>query len=271
MRLVRYEVEDRVAIVTMDDPEHRNGFTLALMAELLEGLRRADGDPDVRAVIVTGEGPSFSVGARLFGPETLYEAMIDDIEGHTPDGYREPAGRISEFIHAMRIPVIGAVNGDAIGGGATIATAMDVRIVSSRARFGYVFARRGVVAEGASTWYLPRVVGLTRATDWLLSGRVFDAAEAASAGLATEVVEPEQVLTRAREYAAQFAGTTSPQSVAHIKRLLGDAWAVGSPGEAAARESRIYAGLTRSDDALEGILSFLQRRSPEFTSTGREQ
>lgn len=268
MRLVRYEVQDRTAVITLDDPEHRNGMTLALMAELIEGLRRAENDPDVRAAVVTGTGVAFSVGARLFGPETLYDAMIDDIEGHTPEGYREPAGRISEYVHDMRIPVIAAVNGDAIGGGATIATAMDVRIVSDTARFGFVFARRGVTAEGASTWFLPRVVGLTRATDWLLSGRVFDSAEAAASGLATEVVPKDEVLPRALEYAAQFATTTSPQSVAYIKKLLGAAWGDATPSESAGRESRVYAGLTRSDDALEGIRSFLERRDPAFTSTG---
>jgi enoyl-CoA hydratase/carnithine racemase len=270
MRLARYELRGRTALITLDDAEHRNGMTLAMMADIIEGLRRAEGDPEVRAVVVTGDGVAFSVGARLYGPETLYEAMIDDVEGHTPDGYREPAGRISEYIHRMPIPVIAAVNGDAIGGGATIATAMDVRIVSTAARFGYVFARRGVTAEGASTWFLPRVVGLTRAADWLLSGRVFDSAEAAASGLATEVVAPGDVLPRALEYAEQFATTTSPQSVAYIKRLLAAAWGDADPGESAGRESRVYAGLTRSDDALEGIRSFLERREPVFTSTGRD-
>lgn len=270
MQYVRYEVLGRTAVIALDDPDHRNGMTLALMAELIEGLHRAEADPEVRAAIVTGTGIAFSVGARLFDPETLYDAMIADVEGHTPEGYREPAGRISEFIHGMRIPVIAAVNGDAIGGGATIATAMDVRIVSSTARFGFVFARRGVTAEGASTWFLPRVVGLTRANDWLLSGRVFDSAEAAASGLATEVVEPDQVLPRALEYAEQFAASTSPQSVAYIKRLLGAAWGDATPGESAARESRVYAGVTRSDDALEGIRSFLERREAVFTSTGQD-
>jgi enoyl-CoA hydratase/carnithine racemase len=268
MRLVRYEVKDRTALITLDDPDHRNGMTLPLMAELMEGLRRAEHDQDVRAAVVTGTGVAFSVGARLFGPETLHDAMIDDVAGHTPDGYREPAGRISQYAQAMRIPVIAAINGDAIGGGATIATAMDIRIVSDTARFGFVFARRGVTAEGASTWFLPRVVGLTRATDWLLSGRIFDSAEAASSGLATEVVPKDEVLPRALEYAAQFSTITSPQSVAFIKRLLAAAWGDATPGESAGRESRVYASLTRSDDALEGIRSFLERRDPVFTSTG---
>lgn len=261
---VRYEVSERVAVLTLDAPERRNGMRVRMLVDLLRALDRADRDPDVRAVIVTGAGDAFSVGAALDGPETLSRALVEDVDGHTPTGYREPAGRISERLFAMQKPVIAAINGHAIGGGATIAAAMDVRIASADARFGFVFTRRGVVPEGASSWFLPRLVGVGRATDWILSGRVFDAAEAYEAGFLTRVVPADQVMSAARAYADQFAHDTSPTSVALSRRLLATGWQCAHPAQAAADESRTYAGRVDSEDAREGILSFLERRPAVF-------
>jgi enoyl-CoA hydratase/carnithine racemase len=269
--LVRYAVgDDHVAVVTLDRPDRRNALTLPLLAELDAALARADDDAAVRAVIVTGAGPAFSVGAELKGADTLRLAVADDDAGRFPSGYREPAGRITERIFAMRVPVIAALNGDAIGGGATIAAAMDVRIASDTARFGFVFPRRGVTPEGASTWFLPRLVGHGRATDWLVTGRVFDAAEALSSGFVGAVVPADQVLARASALAAEISTATSAQSVAVTRRLLAASWATPHPALAAANESAAYSALTDSDDAREGILSFLERRPARFTSTGRE-
>jgi enoyl-CoA hydratase/carnithine racemase len=269
--LVRYAVgDDHVAVVTLDRPDRRNALTLPLLAELDAALAQADDDAAVRAVIVTGAGPAFSVGAELKGADTLRLAVADDDAGRFPSGYREPAGRITERIFAMRVPVIAALNGDAIGGGATIAAAMDVRIASDSARFGFVFPRRGVTPEGASTWFLPRLVGHGRATDWLVTGRVFDAAEALSSGFVGAVVPADQVLARASALAAEISTATSAQSVAVTRRLLAASWATPHPALAAANESAAYSALTDSDDAREGILSFLERRPARFTSTGRE-
>ncbi|AFR49828.1 enoyl-CoA hydratase-related protein [Gordonia sp. KTR9] len=261
---VGYEVADGVAVVTLDAPHRRNGMRVQMLVDVLHALDRADRDPEVRAVIVTGAGESFSVGADLDGPETLSRALVEDIDGHTPTGYREPAGRISERLFAMCKPVIAALNGHAIGGGATIAAAMDIRVASENARFGFVFTQRGVVPEGASSWFLPRLVGLGRATDWLLTGRVFDAAEAYEAGYLTKVVPADQVMSAAREYARIFVEDTSPTSVALSRRLLANAWLHTHPGPAAAEESRTYAGRVDSDDAREGVMSFLERRPAVF-------
>lgn len=261
---VGYEVADGVAVVTLDAPHRRNGMRVQMLVDVLHALDRADRDPEVRAVIVTGAGESFSVGADLDGPETLSRALVEDIDGHTPTGYREPAGRISERLFAMCKPVIAALNGHAIGGGATIAAAMDIRVASENARFGFVFTQRGVVPEGASSWFLPRLVGLGRATDWLLTGRVFDASEAYEAGYLTKVVPADQVMSAAREYARIFVEDTSPTSVALSRRLLANAWLHTHPGPAAAEESRTYAGRVDSDDAREGVMSFLERRPAVF-------
>ena len=261
---VTYAVAGGVATITLDAPERLNGMRVVMLENVLTALDRADRNPLVRAVIVTGAGSAFSVGAALDGPETLTKALDEDVAGHTPTGYREPAGRISERLVAMQKPVIAAINGHAIGGGATIAAGMDVRIVSSAAKFGFVFTRRGVVPGGASSWFLPRLVGLGRATDWLLSGRVFDAAEALQSGFATQVVAPDQVLAAAHSYAAQFVHDTSPTSVALTRRLLASQWLHSHPAAAAADESRTYASRVDSADAHEGINSFLERRPPVF-------
>lgn len=261
---VAYAVSGGIATITLDAPQRRNAMRVPMLVDVLRALDRADRDPEVRAVIVTGAGDAFSVGAALDGPDTLSRALAEDVEGHTPTGYREPAGRISERLFAMQKPVVAAINGHAIGGGITIAAAMDIRIASEQARFGFVFNRRGVTPEGASTWLLPRLVGIGRATDWILSGRVFDAAEAYQAGFLTKVVPDDQVLIAAREYTEQFVRDTSPTSVALAKRLLATGWLHSHPGPAAADESRVYASRVESVDAREGVVSFLERRPAVF-------
>jgi enoyl-CoA hydratase/carnithine racemase len=265
---VLYEVSDGVALVTLNRPDRRNAMRLQLMFDIEAALERANRDPQARAVVVTGAGPAFCVGADLFGHGSLVDGYLDDHPGHVASGYREGAGRITERISRMRIPVIGAINGDAVGGGATIAAGMDLRIAADTARFGFVFTRRGVVPEGASTWFLPRIVGHARAADWLLSGRVFGAAEALEAGLVSRILPADKVVPAALEYARQFTTETSPAAVAHVKRLLRESWNTGGPGEAAINESNTYAALVESPDAREGVASFIERRPPSFTTTG---
>jgi enoyl-CoA hydratase/carnithine racemase len=261
-------VSDGVGLLTLNRPDRRNAMRLQLMYEIEDVLAHADADPQLRVLVVTGAGSSFCVGADLAGPDALIDGVLHDDVGHTASGYREPAGRISERISRMHIPVIAAINGDVIGGGATIAAAMDVRIAAETARLGFVFTRRGVVPEGASTWFLPRIVGHARATDWLLSGRVFTAAEALEAGFVTRVLPTEEVLPAALEYARQFVTQTSPASVALTKRLLVEGWHAHSPGAAAINESRTYIGIVEGPDAREGVLSFIERRPPNFVTTG---
>lgn len=261
---VDYRFDDGVAIIALNAPQRRNALRNQMLRDLWEALDIADRDPHVRAVVLTGAGKHFCVGAELTGPDTLIEALEEDRAGHTPTGYREPGGRVSERLFDMRTPVVAAVNGDAVGGGASIMAATDVRISGETSRFGFVFTRRGVVPESASSWFLPRLVGLTRATDWVLSGRVFDAAEAYDAGLLTKVVAPDAVLDEALAYARVFVTETSPTSVALARRLLGSSWGHPTPRSAAEDESRVYAGRLRSADVHEGVMSFLERRPAVF-------
>jgi enoyl-CoA hydratase/carnithine racemase len=265
---VTYEVTDGIGLLTLNRPERRNAMRLRLMWDIEAVLERADADPEVRALVVTGAGSSFCVGADLAGPESLIVGMVDDAPGQVSSGYREPAGRITERMFRMRIPVIGALNGDAVGGGATIAAGMDLRIAAEGARFGFVFTRRGVTPEGASTWFLPRLVGHARAADWLLSGRVFDASEALESGFVSRLLPADEVLPAAIEYARQFTSMTSPASVAHVRRLLAESWRASNPGEAAINESNTYASLVETPDAREGVVSFIEKRPPQFGSTG---
>jgi enoyl-CoA hydratase/carnithine racemase len=257
---VSLTTERGVATVTLDRPP-RNAITPALADRLAEVLRRCDADPEVRAVVLTGAGTSFSAGADLTdGPDSL-RALITADGGDRP-GYREPAGRVTATMAGLGVPVIAAVNGDAVGGGATVTLAADVRFAADTARFGFPFTRLGVCPEGASTFHLPRLVGPGVAADWLLSGRLVEAAEALRTGLVSRLLPPDEVLPAAQEWAAQLVARTSPTAVARTRRLL--AAAPGTAEDAAAAESAALVDLVRGPDCPEGIAAFLQRRPPRF-------
>ncbi|GAB3725539.1 enoyl-CoA hydratase-related protein [Amycolatopsis oliviviridis] len=257
---ITYEVADRIATVTLNRPEARNGYTIRMADELGDAMDRADRDEDVRVVILTGNGKDFSVGADLsqggfdFDPEAGPDAA-----------WQEPAGRCSKRVFTMNKPVIAALRGAAVGGGVTITLSCDYRLASTDSRFGFVFVRRGIYPEGASAWFLPRLVGMGTALDWMISGRVFGADEAKNAGLVHSVHEPGEVLGKARELALEIAATTSPVSVAVTRQLLYRMASAASPFPVHELDSRLIGGLGSSPDAVEGVLSFLQKRPPEFS------
>ncbi|WP_024874209.1 enoyl-CoA hydratase-related protein [Saccharomonospora piscinae] len=255
-----YEAADRIAVVTLDRPEARNAYTVTLADELTAALDRADRDAAVRAIVLTGAGRDFCVGADLSDGGFDFDAAT----GPDP-AWQEPAGRVSSRIFASNTPVIAALNGAAVGGGLTITLAADYRLAATDSRFGFVFTRRGIYPEGASAWFLPRLVGMGRALDWMVSGRVFGAEEALAAGLVQRVHEPEALHDAARALAAELAATTAPVSVAVTRRLLYEMSGVDSPGPVHALDSRLIASIPHNPDAVEGVLSFLGKRAPEFT------
>jgi enoyl-CoA hydratase/carnithine racemase len=257
MEHVSYAVEDRIATVTLNRPEARNGYTVRMADELAAAFDQADGDESVRVVVLTGAGKDFCVGADL-------SAGGLDV-GSGDDSWNEPAGRCSMRIFAMNKPVIAAVRGAAVGAGSTIILPADYRLAATDTRFGFVFSRRGLYPEGASTWFLPRLVGLGRAMDWMVSGRVFDAPEALAAGMVHSLHEPDEVLDRAYELARDLIRTTAPVSVAVIRQMLYRMSPLDSPFPVQRLDSRLIAGCATSPDAAEGILSFLQRRDPQWT------
>jgi enoyl-CoA hydratase/carnithine racemase len=255
---VSYAVADRIATVTLNRPEARNGYTVRMADELAATFDEADRDESVRVVVLTGAGNDFCVGADL-------SAGGLDLESGDVESWDEPAGRCSMRIFAMNKPVIAAVRGAAVGAGSTIILPADYRLAATDARFGFVFSRRGLYPEGASTWFLPRLVGLGWAMDWMVSGRVFDAAEALSAGMVHSLHEPDEVLDRAYELARDLIRTTAPVSVAVIRQMLYRMSPLDSPFPVQRLDSRLIAGCAASPDAAEGILSFLQRRDPQWT------
>ncbi|WP_116047590.1 enoyl-CoA hydratase-related protein [Amycolatopsis palatopharyngis] len=257
---ITYVVAERVATVTLNRPEARNGYTVTMADELAAALDRADADADVRVVVLTGAGKDFSVGADLS------QGGFDFDAEHGPgEHWQEPAGRCSKRIFLMNKPVIAAIAGAAIGGGITITLSADYRLASADARFGFVFVRRGIYPEGASAWFLPRLVGLGTAMDWMISGRVFDAEEAARAGLVHSLHPREELLDRAYELAREIIENTAPVSVAVTRQLLYRMSALDSPLPVHALDSTLIGGLTSNSDAIEGVVSFLQKRPPEWT------
>ncbi|MGW1225743.1 enoyl-CoA hydratase-related protein [Streptomyces sp. NPDC002530] len=264
-----YGVADRVATVTLDRPEARNGFTEPMALEIADALRRADADPEVRVVVLTGAGRDFCVGADLAGGDggnRGFSAAGDPeaAEQYAAGTYQEPAGVVTRVLYALDKPVIAAVRGAAVGVGSTMLLPADFRLAADDARFGFPFSRRGIVPEGGSAWFLPRLVGMTATMDWLVSGRIVPADEALRAGLVTSLHPADEVLDSAYALARELAARTAPVSVAVIRQLVHRmAWA-DSPEEVHRLDSRLVYDAVRGADAEEGVLSFFEKRDPRF-------
>ena len=261
---ILYRVEDRVLTLTLNRPEKLNAFTTRMMYELLDALERADADDAVRAVIVTGAGRAFCAGADLASGGGAFDhtagAKPQAIEEH-----RDGGGLVTLRLYESKKPVIAAINGPAVGVGITMTLPMDVRIASSAARIGFVFARRGIVPEACSSWFLPRVVGIARAAEWVMTGRIFPADEALAAGLVSRVVAPDALLDTARALAREIADSTSAVSVALARQLLWRMLGADHPMEAHRVDSRAIYWMGKSADAHEGVTAFLEKRPPRFT------
>ncbi|MFN8602723.1 MAG: crotonase/enoyl-CoA hydratase family protein [Candidatus Binatia bacterium] len=261
---IRYAVQDRVATITLHRPERMNAFTPRMCHELLHALDAADADDDVRVVIVTGEGRAFCAGADLGSGGKTFDGGAQGSK-QTIDSHRDEGGLVSLKIHSLKKPVIGAINGSAVGVGITMTLPMDIRIAAEGAKIGFVFARRGIVPEAASSWFLPRIVGIQQAAEWVFTGRVFDAAEAHAAGLVSRVLPADQVVSAARTLAREIAENTSAVSVALSRQLLWRMLGASSPMEAHLLDSKSIFFMGRSADAYEGVSSFLEKRPPKFS------
>ncbi len=260
---IRYAAGEGIATVTLHRPGKLNAFTRRMREELEDAFGRADADDAVRVVIVTGAGNAFCAGADLSaGADTFnYAARA----GTAAEPHRDGGGRVALRIFEMKKPVIAAVNGAAVGIGVTMQLPMDIRIASSAARFGFVFARRGIVPEACSSWFLPRIVGVSRAAEWLYSGRVFGAEEALAGGLVSRVVAPAELLPAARQLALEIAGNTSAVSVALARQMLWRMLGADHPMEAHKVDSRAIVAMGAAPDVAEGIASFREKRAPRFT------
>ena len=267
---ITYEVADRVATITMNRPEKLNAFTQTMMREMIDAFDQVDRDDTVRAVIVTGAGRGFCAGADLgSGADTFnYEERADLAQREpAPDiaRIRDGGGLLTLRIFECLKPVIAAVNGPAVGVGATMTLPMDIRLGSTDAKMGFVFSRRGLVPEACSSWFLSRVVGLSTALEWAYSGRVFPIADALEAGLIRSLHQPDDLIPAARELATEIAQNTSAVSVAATRQLLWRMAGADHPMEAHKVDSRLIWELGKGADVAEGVTSFLEKRPPAFT------
>jgi enoyl-CoA hydratase/carnithine racemase len=261
--LVELTVDGGVAVLTLNRPEKLNAFTPDMQRLLVEAFDRTDADDAVRAVIVTGAGRGFCAGADLSAGLAAPNPGEDerDLVGGLP---RDGGGVVALRIAASLKPVIAAVNGAAVGVGVTMTLPMDVRIASESAKFGFVFARRGIVPEAASSWFLPRVVGISQAMEWALTGRVFGAQEALAGGLVSRVVPDDELLGTARAIAEEIAAHTSAVSVAAARRMMWSMLGQHSPWTAHYVETHVIREMKEGGDPAEGGASFLERRPPTF-------
>lgn len=275
-RAIRYEVAGPVATVTLARPEHMNAFTLRMCLELLDALDRVDTDPDVRALVVTGEGRAFCAGADLSaGTETFDASALpgaaatrgagSDAPRRELDPRRDTGGLVALRLFDLTKPVIAAVNGAAVGVGATMTLPMDLRLASTAARFGFVFAARGIVPEACSSWFLPRVVGIQRALEWCYTARVFPAGEAFEAGLVRSLHEPADLLPAAQALAAEIAEHAAPVSAALTRQMLWKGLTAEHPMAAHRVDSPGVEHTGSGADAREGITAFFERRPARWT------
>ena len=260
---ILFDITDNIATITLHRPDKLNAFTNTMMREVISAFDTTDADDSVRAVIVTGSGRGFCAGADLSGGGDTFSGGGSDVA--TKQGVaRDGGGLVSLRIFESLKPVIGAINGAAVGVGATMTLPMDIRLSSDTAKFGFVFAKRGIVPEACSSYFLPRIVGISRATEWVFTGRVFGSQEAKDAGLIRSVHAPEELIPAARALASEIVANTSPVSVAVSRQMLWRMLGASHPMEAHRVDSRGIKERGKSGDSREGVMSFLEKRTAVF-------
>lgn len=269
LETTQYSVDQGIATITLNRPEKLNAYNAQMREELIALFDETDADDNVRVVVVTGAGRAFCAGADLSSGGSTFDrnAKSGDLSRESlrvGDVYRDGGGTNTLRIYESLKPVIGAINGPAVGIGATMQLPMDVRLASTEARFGFVFARRGITPEAASSWFLPRLVGMQTALEWCMTGRVFDAQEALDRGLVRSLHAPDELLPAAYELAREIADNTAPVSVALTRQLMWRMVAAPHPMEAHRIDSRSIQARGESEDAHEGVTSFLEKRPAEF-------
>jgi enoyl-CoA hydratase/carnithine racemase len=262
---ILFDVADHIATITLNRPDRMNAFTGTMMREVIDAFDQTDADDDVRAVIVTGAGRAFCAGADLGAGGSTFAKGGSDVQ--TDIGVpRDGGGLTSLRIYNSKKPVIGAINGASVGVGVTMTLPMDIRLASEHAKFGFVFGRRGIVPEACSSWFLPRVVGISQAVEWCYSGRVFPAQEALDGGLVRSLHAADDLIPAARAIAADIAENSAPVSVALTRQLMWRMLGADHPMEAHKADSRGILERGRSADAKEGVESFLEKRAANYTN-----
>ena len=259
---IKYEISDSILTITLNRPKKLNAFTRLMLQELLDALDKADADDSVKAIIFTGEGKGYCAGADLSMGADSFDA---NKRKDRPDGLnRDGGGVLTLRIFECLKPVIGAINGAAVGVGSTMLLPMDIRIASEHAKFGFVFAKRGIVPEACSSWFLPRIVGISKALEWSYGGNLIPSNEALKYNLISEITSNEQLLVRAKKLALELTQQSSATSIALTRQMMWKMLGAGHPMEAHKIDSRGVYHLGQSEDAREGVRSFLEKRPAEF-------
>ena len=251
-------------VISLNRPKKLNAFTKTMQDELIKAFDYTDENDDIKSVVITGKGRAYCAGADLVdGPNTFNYSE----EGNrlSNDDNRDGGGLVALRIFRSKKPVIGAINGDAVGVGATMTLPMDIRIASKSARFGFVFSRRGAVPEACSSWFLPRIVGISKALDWCYTGKVFNSQEALQYGLVSDVLPDDKLIHRALEIGSSYSAKTSAVSVSLARRMMWNMLAATHPEEAHILDSMAMERMGKSPDIKEGIASFLEKRAPNFS------
>ncbi len=259
-----YELDRGVALVTLNRPHKLNAFTVQMRNELIELITRADGDDQVRVVVLTGAGKAFCAGMDLADGAGTFDYAQRPGGSSDHEQHRDGGGQLALAIHRCKKPVIAAINGHAVGVGATMTLPMDMRVAAAEAKIGFVFSQRGIAPEACSSYFLPRLVGMGKATEWVYSGRVFPAADEAHSGLFNYVLPAAEVLPKALELAREIADNTSAISVTLAKAMLWHGLDEPDPQAAHLVESRIIHWIGGQADAREGVNSFLEKRPAQF-------
>ena len=254
--------DKKVLTIQFTRPEKMNTFSGQMLKDIMEVLDDAEKDDEVRAVIFTGSGKAFCAGADLSSGEDTFD--VSDRQKKDQNVQRDTGGVLTLRLFDFKKPLIAAINGAAVGVGVTMTLPMDIRICSDRAKFGFVFAKRGIVPEACSSWFLPKIVGISNALQWCLSGKIFQPTEALEKGLITEITSEEDLLKRAKEIASDFVDSTSSLSVTLIRQMLWKMLGADHPMEAHKVDSRGVYFLGKTGEASEGVLSFLEKRDPNF-------
>jgi enoyl-CoA hydratase/carnithine racemase len=265
---VLYQVENRILTLTLNRPDRMNAFTRRMAEELISAVDRADADDDVGVVIVTGAGRAFCAGADLEGGGETWEKHSDYIAAQSSaERYvGDAGGQVTRRIYDFNKPVIAAINGAAVGVGLTMTLAMDIRLAAPNMKMGFVFAGRGIVPEACSTWFLPRIVGVSKALEWCYSARVFRSEEGLAAGLLRSIHAPDELLPAARTLAREFIDSSSAVSVTLIRQMMWRMLGAPHPIDAHEIDTAALARLGKSEDASEGITAFLEKRPARFTN-----
>lgn len=263
-----YDVADNILTITLNRPDKLNAYTVLMFKELMAAFDKADADDDIRVIVITGSGRAFCAGADLstHGEQTFDYSFRPD-RPRKPGIQRDSGGILALRIYALNKPIIAAINGPAVGVGLTMTLPMDIRLASNTAKFGFVFARRGIAMESCGSWFLPRIVGISQALEWAHTGRVFLAEEAKNTNLVLAVHSADELLTAAYAIGKEIVNNTAAVSVAMSRHLLWRTSAASHPMHAHEIESLTINALGKSNDAKEGIKSFLKKRPPEFSDS----